>query len=100
MQFLYFQTLVSRSSNIQIISLFYWVKLRIFANLNSTLITYKINFMAFDIEIIKQVYAKFPARVEAARVAVGKPLTLAEKILYAHLSVGKANKAFKEEWIM
>ena len=51
--------------------------------------------MAFDIEMIKQVYAKFPARIAAARVAVGKPLTLAEKILYAHLSVGKVNKAFQ-----
>jgi aconitate hydratase len=41
--------------------------------------------MAFDIEMIKQVYANMPARVEAARKMLGRPLTLAEKILYSHL---------------
>ena len=51
--------------------------------------------MAFDIEMIKQVYANFPSRIEAARTAVSKPLTLAEKILYAHLWDGKANKVFQ-----
>ncbi|MBJ10005.1 MAG: aconitate hydratase [Flavobacteriales bacterium] len=51
--------------------------------------------MAFDIEMIKQVYANFPVRIEEARAAVGKPLTLSEKILYAHLWSGKANKAFQ-----
>ncbi|WP_143961547.1 aconitate hydratase [Litoribacter populi] len=51
--------------------------------------------MAFDIEMIKAVYAKFPERIEAARKAVGKPLTLTEKILYAHLSQGEATGAFE-----
>ncbi len=41
--------------------------------------------MAFDIEMIKKVYANMPARIEAARKALGRPLTLAEKILYSHL---------------
>ena len=41
--------------------------------------------MAFDIEMIKEVYAKYPARVAAAREIIGNPLTLAEKILYTHL---------------
>ena len=50
--------------------------------------------MAFDIEMIKEVYQKMPERVDAAREATGKPLTLAEKILYAHLWDGKAKKAF------
>jgi len=50
--------------------------------------------MAFDIEMIKEVYSKFPERIEAARKAVGKPLTLAEKILYAHLTEGNANTAY------
>ncbi|MCH6200930.1 aconitate hydratase [Aquiflexum sp. LQ15W] len=50
--------------------------------------------MAFDIEMIKAVYSKFPSRVEAARKAVGKPLTLTEKILYAHLTEGEANSSF------
>ena len=41
--------------------------------------------MAFDIDMIKKLYANFPTRVEAARKLTGKPLTLTEKILYAHL---------------
>lgn len=41
--------------------------------------------MAFDIEMIQQLYAKFPVKVAAARTALGRPLTLAEKILYTHL---------------
>ena len=43
--------------------------------------------------MIKEVYAKYPERIAAARKAVGKPLTLAEKILYAHLWEGSANTA-------
>ncbi len=42
--------------------------------------------MAFDIEMIKKVYAALPDKIAAARKLVGKPLTLTEKILYAHLS--------------
>ena len=49
--------------------------------------------MAFDIEMIKNVYANFGSRIEAARKAVGKPLTLTEKILYAHLWQGEATTA-------
>ncbi len=41
--------------------------------------------MAFDIEMIKKVYAALPAKLEAARKLTGKPLTLSEKILYSHL---------------
>ncbi len=41
--------------------------------------------MAFDIEMIKKVYANMPARIEAARKTLGRPLTLAEKIVYSHL---------------
>ena len=41
--------------------------------------------MAFDIEMIKKVYDAMPAKVEAARKALGRPLTLSEKILFAHL---------------
>ncbi len=51
--------------------------------------------MAFDIEMIKAVYDKMPARVEAARSVVGKPLTLSEKILYTHLWDGEAREAFE-----
>jgi aconitate hydratase len=41
--------------------------------------------MAFDIDMIKKVYAEMPAKVDAARKTLGRPLTLAEKILFAHL---------------
>ncbi len=50
--------------------------------------------MAFDIEMIRKVYANFGSRVDAARKVVGRPLTLSEKILYAHLWDGTAQKAF------
>jgi aconitate hydratase len=45
--------------------------------------------------MIKEVYAQTPVRIAAARKVVGKPLTLTEKILYAHLSEGAASQAFK-----
>jgi aconitate hydratase len=51
--------------------------------------------MAFDIEMIKAVYEKYPSRISAARKAVGRPLTLTEKILYAHLSQGEPTQAFE-----
>ena len=38
----------------------------------------------FDISIIEQRYAQLKERVEAARASVGRPLTLAEKILHSH----------------
>ena len=41
--------------------------------------------MAFDIEMIKKVYDRMPERVDQARKLLGRPLTLTEKILYAHL---------------
>jgi len=37
--------------------------------------------MAFDIEMIKKVYTEMPAKINAARKALGRPLTLSEKIL-------------------
>ena len=50
--------------------------------------------MTFDIDMIRKVYERYPERIAAAREAVGKPLTLSEKILYAHLWDGAANQAF------
>jgi len=41
--------------------------------------------MLFDTDLIKSVYAKFPSKVDKARQMLGRPLTLSEKILYAHL---------------
>jgi aconitate hydratase len=51
--------------------------------------------MAFDLDMIKKVYDRYSTRVDAARKATGKHLTLTEKILYAHLSEGDAKKAFE-----
>ena len=50
--------------------------------------------MTFDIDMIRKVYECYPERIAAARKAVGKPLTLSEKILYAHLWDGAADQAF------
>jgi aconitate hydratase len=50
--------------------------------------------MAFDIDMIKGVYANMAKRVDEARNIVGKPLTLSEKILYSHLWDGTPSKAF------
>ncbi len=50
--------------------------------------------MAFDIDMIKKVYATMAERVDTARDLVGKPLTLSEKILYSHLWEGTPSKAF------
>jgi aconitate hydratase len=44
----------------------------------------------FDLDMIQKVYAAFPERVAAARKVLGRPLTLTEKILYAHLWDGNA----------
>ena len=41
--------------------------------------------MVFDLDMIKALYAAMPGRIAKARKVVGKPLTLSEKILYAHL---------------
>ena len=41
--------------------------------------------MVYDIDMLRSFYSNFPKRVDAARKHLGRPLTLAEKILYAHL---------------
>jgi len=51
--------------------------------------------MAFDIEMIRKVYKELPGKIEAARTEVGRPLTLAEKILYAHLHTDMPLKNFE-----
>lgn len=47
--------------------------------------------MIFDLEMIKKVYSAFASKVDEAKKITGKPLTLAEKILYAHLSEDTKN---------
>ena len=51
--------------------------------------------MAFDLDMIKKVYGNFGTRIDAARKSVGKPLTLTEKILYAHLWDTAATQAYQ-----
>ncbi|MFT4831589.1 MAG: aconitate hydratase [Psychroserpens sp.] len=51
--------------------------------------------MAFDIDMIKELYSNMAERVDKAREIVGRPLTLSEKILYSHLWDGNATKEFK-----
>ncbi|GAB4092183.1 aconitate hydratase [Flaviaesturariibacter terrae] len=40
--------------------------------------------MLFDLDLIRKVYTELPIKVAGARKLLGKPLTLAEKILYSH----------------
>jgi aconitate hydratase len=51
----------------------------------SPTLTKDLRTMNFDLDLVRRVYARTPARVKIARRIVGRPLTLAEKILYAHL---------------
>jgi aconitate hydratase len=50
--------------------------------------------MVFDLDMIKALYAAMPSRIAKARKAVGKPLTLSEKILYSHLHVDQKLENF------
>jgi len=51
--------------------------------------------MIFDEDMIRKVYAAFPQKVDTARRKLGHPLTLAEKILFAHLSDDQELKDFE-----
>ncbi|NJN26114.1 MAG: aconitate hydratase [Cyclobacteriaceae bacterium] len=51
--------------------------------------------MAFDIDMIKAVYARMGNRIDAARNILNRPLTLTEKILYSHLFDQKSLAEFK-----
>jgi aconitate hydratase len=51
--------------------------------------------MVFDLELIQKTYNELSAKVDAARKALGRPLTLAEKILYSHLWNGVEIKDFE-----
>lgn len=50
--------------------------------------------MAFDFDMIQAVYGRVADRVAAARKVIGRPLTLTEKVLYAHLFDGPATGAY------
>jgi aconitate hydratase len=51
--------------------------------------------MAFDIEIIKEIYKNLPSKIDAARKIAGRPLTLTEKILYTHLHADQKAENFE-----
>ncbi|MEL6986991.1 MAG: aconitase family protein, partial [Bacteroidota bacterium] len=51
--------------------------------------------MAFDIEMIKKVYAELPSKIAAIRAELDRPLTLTEKILYSHLHAESPLKNYK-----
>jgi aconitate hydratase len=51
--------------------------------------------MVFDLDMIKKFYESYSEKVESTRKVVNHPLTLTEKILYAHLWQGNATVAFE-----
>jgi aconitate hydratase len=50
--------------------------------------------MAFDLDLIGCVYETFAQRIDAAHKLLNRPLTLTEKILYAHLENGIPRSAY------
>lgn len=50
--------------------------------------------MLFDLDLVKKVYSELPMKVQAARKLLGRPMTLAEKILYSH-TFQPAKKSFE-----
>ena len=50
--------------------------------------------MVFDLDLIRKVYNELPSKIKAARELIGKPLTLTEKILYAHLHSNQPSSAY------
>lgn len=51
--------------------------------------------MAFDLEMIQKVYENFPSRIAKAREVLQRPLTLSEKILFAHLHADQKVEDYK-----
>ncbi|MCQ2062030.1 MAG: aconitate hydratase [Fibrobacter sp.] len=50
--------------------------------------------MLFNFDMIQAAYARIPGRVAEARKQLGRPLTLAEKIIYSHLIDGAEKKTY------
>ena len=51
--------------------------------------------MVFDLDMVTEFYSNYTTKVAAAREFLGRPLTLSEKILYAHLWEELPQKAFE-----
>jgi aconitate hydratase len=62
---------------------------------NSYLCGLKIKTMLFDFEMIKSVYQHFPEKMKEIKKHIHRPLTFAEKVLYAHLHPTQKIEDFK-----
>ena len=51
--------------------------------------------MAFDLDIVKAHYSTLPEKISEIRKTLGRPMTLAEKILYSHLHADSPPKAYE-----
>ena len=51
--------------------------------------------MAFDIDMIKRVFASYPEKINKAKEILQRPMTHAEKVLYSHLNEGLPTKELK-----
>ncbi len=51
--------------------------------------------MAYDFDLIKKVYQRYPERIAKAKEILQRPMTLAEKVLYSHLHQGEPTKEYK-----
>jgi len=51
--------------------------------------------MAFDLDLIERVYSTFEQRINTARKLIAHPLSLTEKILYAHLEEDFPSASYK-----
>ncbi len=51
--------------------------------------------MIFDFKMLREFYKNFPTRVDDAKKKLGRPLTLSEKILFAHLHSDNPTKDYK-----
>ena len=56
--------------------------------------------MVYDIDMLRNFYANFPRRVDTARERIGgRPMTLAEKILYAHLRFSRPRSSGDHRYV-
>lgn len=51
--------------------------------------------MILDIDMLRGFYASYAKKVEKARITIGRPLTYAEKVLYAHLYTPETISPYK-----
>lgn len=51
--------------------------------------------MVYDVDMLRAFYASYASNVDAARKRLGRPMTLAEKILYAHLFDKNSVQAYR-----